>query len=141
MTDRDPPLLKDAKQQVAALAADLRRMVGLRWQLAALELQAAVGSAKWLAVVLVAAAVTGLTALPVLVVYAAERIALLTDISRTTWLLVFGLGLLTLATVGAWLAWRRFRREFVGLEETLEELREDLLWLREMGDEGVGNRE
>jgi hypothetical protein len=27
----------------------------------------------------------------------------------------------------------RFRRRFVGLQETLEELREDLLWLRETG--------
>ena len=28
-----------------------------------------------------------------------------------------------------WLAWRRFRRHFVGLEESLEVLREDRAWI------------
>jgi hypothetical protein len=41
------------------------------------------------------------------------------------------LGLLTAAALVGWLAWRRFRRQFTGLEETLEELREDLVWLQE----------
>ena len=43
------------------------------------------------------------------------------------------MGLLVAAALVAWLAWRRFRRRFVGLEETLEELREDLVWLQEWG--------
>jgi hypothetical protein len=37
--------------------------------------------------------------------------------------------------LGGSLAWRRFRRNFIGLRETLEELREDVLWLKEKSGE------
>ena len=60
-------------------------------------------------------------------------------IARGGWLLIFAGGLLILAVAGGYLAWRRFRRRFIGLRETLEELREDLLWLREEGG-GRGRR-
>ncbi|MFH1923799.1 MAG: phage holin family protein, partial [Planctomycetota bacterium] len=69
-----------------------------------------------------------LTGLPVLVVWAA---LLLPEAMRAGCLLLVGLVLVVGAILAGWLAWRRFRREFVGLEETLEELREDLVWLRE----------
>ena len=46
-------------------------------------------------------------------------------------LLVAGAMLLLLAPLVGWLAWRRFRRRFLGLEQTIEELREDAAWLRE----------
>jgi hypothetical protein len=38
---------------------------------------------------------------------------------------------LIVAILLAWSARRRYRREFTGLRETLEELREDMEWLRE----------
>ena len=52
-------------------------------------------------------------------------------IPRGGWLLIFGAGLLLLSGLGSYLAWRRFRRKFIGLRETLEELREDTTWLHE----------
>ena len=55
------------------------------------------------------------------------------QVARAGWLLIFGAGLLLAAVVMVLLAWRRFRCRFVGLQETLEELREDLIWLREAG--------
>lgn len=137
MADRNAPLLGDAKRELARLTDDVKQMAGLRWQLASLELRAAVGQIKRLAIVGGIAAVIGLASLPVLVVYAAEMLDGLW-LSRPGWLLALGLGLLVLALLTAWLAVRHFRGQFVGLEETLEELREDLVWLEEWVTESRG---
>ena len=131
MADRDTPLLDEAKREIASLADDLKQMAELRSQLAMLELRTAAGQVKRLAIVAVAAAVAALTALPILAVYAAELLDQRLGIPRSGWLLIFGVGLLAVAMLSGWLAARRFRREFVGMEETLEELREDLVWLGE----------
>ena len=131
MPDPDRSLLADVRQEIARLAAELQEMAALRWELARLEIQADIARAKRLAIVLVSAAIMVLTSLPILAVYLAEVLDLWQGIPRAVWLVVFGLGLLIGGTLLAWLAWRRFRREFTGLEETLEELREDLIWLRE----------
>jgi len=131
MAEPDRPLFADAKHQVARLGAELRRMAGLRWQLARLETEEAFRSARRLAVVLAIVAIMALTALPILVVWGAEFLGEVTRFPRAGWLLCFALTLLTTGALGGWLAWRRFRRQFVGLEETLEELREDLVWLQE----------
>ena len=53
------------------------------------------------------------------------------DVTRGGWLLIFAGGLLIFAVAGGYLAWRHFCRRFVGLQETLEELHEDLVWLGE----------
>lgn len=131
MADPDRPLFAEVKAEIARLGAELRQMAGLRWKLARLELEAAVRSVKWLAIILVVAAMMVTTALPILAVCAAELLAEATGVARTRWLLVFGLFLLSAAALSGWLAWRRFRRRLVGLEETMEELREDLVWLQE----------
>ena len=47
------------------------------------------------------------------------------------WLVIFAVVLAAAATALGLFAWRRFRREFSGLTGTLEELREDLVWLEE----------
>ena len=88
-------------------------------------------SLKRLAIAWLLAAVFLLTSLPLLAMCLAEQLDGLAGIARTGWLLIFGGGLLILAIVGGYLAWRRFRRKFVGLQETFEELREDVAWLRE----------
>ena len=143
MADPDRPLLADAKAEFARLAADLSEMAGLRRQLAMLEARAAAGSLKRLSIVLAVAAVLGLTALPVLVVWAAGLLDGRLGIPEAGWLLIFGLGLSTLSILLGYLGWRRFRRDFVGMEQTLEELREDAVWLREWagGGEEEGARE
>lgn len=133
MTQPERPLLADLRDQIGSLEADLRQTVTLRWQLARLEVEAAVGQIKRVAIALLIFAVMLLTALPILAVAAAGSLA---DpggdgISFVEWLLIFGLGLLIGGVAGGWLAWRGFRRRFVGIEQTLEELREDGLWLRQ----------
>lgn len=45
--------------------------------------------------------------------------------------MIFAAGLLLAAATVVMLAVSRLGRRFVGLQETLEELRDDLLWLRE----------
>ena len=55
MADPDRPLFADAHGHITRLAGDLRRMVGLRWQLLLLELDAAVRSVRRLAILLAVA--------------------------------------------------------------------------------------
>lgn len=132
MGDPEQPLLADLKEEVTRAGAELGEMARLRWQLAKLELNESVGQVKRLAIVLGIAAVMALTALPVLVVWGAETLAIHAGyFPAHGWMLVLALALLLLAGLGGFLAWRRFRRQFTGLEQTLEELREDLVWLRQ----------
>ena len=106
-------------------------MAGLRWQLTRLELHADIRSARRLAFVLLSVVVMGLTGLPILAVAAAGLLDGWLGIAQVGWLFIFGLTLLAGAAVAGWLGWRRFRRRLVGLAETREELREDLVWLRD----------
>jgi hypothetical protein len=132
MTDpTERPLLADIRSELGALGGELRGMASERWELARLELQADLRSFKRLAIAWLAAALMVLTSLPLLAVCLAEAMDGCGQIARGGWLLIFAGGLLLLALGGGYLAWRRFRRRFVGLQETLEELREDLVWLRE----------
>ncbi len=131
MNEPERPLLAKVKEEIGSLGADLRQMAELRWQLARLELRAAAGPIKSLAIKLLIAAVTVLTGLPLLAVGMAWSLDGRLRISFTGWLLIFGLGLLMGGAAGGYLAWRRFRRRFTGLEQTLEELHEDLVWLKD----------
>jgi protein-S-isoprenylcysteine O-methyltransferase Ste14 len=127
------PLLAELTHHLGSLEADLRQMAAVRWQLARLEVQAAIAQIKRLAIALLLFAVMVLSALPILAVAAAESLAApeAEGVSFVQWLLIFGLGLLAGGAAGGYLAWRRFRRRFTGIEQTLEELREDGLWLRQ----------
>ena len=128
------PLLADLRAELGALGGELREMAAARWELARLELEADLLSAKRLAIAWLAAAVMAIAALPLVAVCLAEALDGCGHIARGGWLLIFAGGLLILALAGSHLAWRRFRRRFVGLQETLEELREDLVWLQEKGE-------
>jgi uncharacterized membrane protein YqjE len=130
------PLLADIRRELDALVAGLREMAAARWELARLELKADIRAVKRLAVVCLVAAVMALTALPLLAVCLADLLDGCGNIVRAGWLLIFGAGLLLAAAAVVPFAVGRFRRRFLGLQETLEELREDLLWLREKGEGG-----
>jgi hypothetical protein len=125
------PLLADVRAQLAALGGELREMAAAQWELARLEIAADLAASRRLAVVWIVAAVMSLTSLPLVAVWMADVLAELTGTARGGWLLGFAAALLFTSGLGGWLAWRRFRRNFVGLRETLEELREDVLWLKE----------
>jgi hypothetical protein len=125
------PLLAQFRDELGMFGAELRESVALRWQLAALEIKADLRSTGRLAIALASAAVLGLSILPVLLGAAAIELDGCWNLSTAGWLLAFAAALLLLALMIGWLAWRRFRRRFIGLQQTLEELREDEVWLRE----------
>ncbi|MCH8923749.1 MAG: phage holin family protein [Planctomycetes bacterium] len=119
-------LLSKASRDVQGGLRDLRAMLAARWALGRLEIDVAVGQLKRLAIVLTSAAVLILTALPVLIV------ALARSLPHSTAILWFAGGaLLLLGAIAGLIAWRRFRREFSPLEDSLAELHEDVTWLRE----------
>ena len=133
--DKDErPLFSGLQAELGSLAADIRKMAMLRWELARLELAADIRSAVRLAVILAIAALLALVSLPLLIVALGCLLDGVLGISQGGWLCLFGLCFLLTATVGSFFAWRRFRRNLIGLEETIEELREDMLWLREWSD-------
>ena len=78
-----------------------------------------------------AAGVMTLVALPLLVGSLAEALDGRLGIARGRWLAIFGLLLAVGGLAVAGFAWRHFRRHFAAMTETLEECREDLVWLRE----------
>ena len=121
---------KEVKDELGSLGAEAREMLRLRWDLAELELRSDARLIGRSAVVLAIAALMALTALPVLAVSVAEMLDGLLGVSRTGWLLMTGLGLLAGGSAAACLVWLHFRRRFIGLEQTLEELREDALWVK-----------
>ncbi|MEN6459034.1 MAG: phage holin family protein [Thermoguttaceae bacterium] len=128
------PLFEEVRAEIAALGRELREMMAARWELARLELSADLRSLRRLAVCWLLAALVAMTVLPVLAVALAHALAGIGNIGFAGWLLLVAGGLLLAAAVGVWAAWRRFRRKFVGLRETLEELREDMTWLAEKTD-------
>lgn len=131
MTDRNRPLLSGLRDEFGSLAGEVAESLKLRLELAQLELAEDYRSGKRLALVLLAAVVMFLTSLPLLVVSLAEVLDGVGQVGRAGWLLVFATGLILVSTGASVLAWRRFRRGMAGLQETIEELREDLLWLQE----------
>lgn len=137
MTESEPkrPLLADLRDELLALGADLRESLVLRWQLALLELRSDFRASVHLGISLSVAGTMVLSALPLLLVWLTARLDGYLGLAQNAWLLIFGLLLLTLGLSAGYCAWRRFRRRFLGLEQTLEELREDALWLREWHNE------
>ncbi len=131
MAGLDPLGLAEVGRQLGQLAADAREMLALRWKLARLELRDAVESMRRLAVALAVAAVFIMTGLSSLVVACAESLDRHLGMSREAWLTAFGLGLLGLGILLGFLAWWTFRRRFTAMQESLEEIREDLVWLSE----------
>ena len=129
--ERTRPLLAELGDELRALGSELRESLVLRWQLALLELRADRRSAVWLTIALSASGVMALSALPLLLVWLAAQLDQWLGVSRDGWLLILGFALLAAGLASGYLAWRRFRRHFLGLEQTLEELREDAAWLRE----------
>jgi hypothetical protein len=125
------PLLAGVAAEALRLKSDLATLLHLRWQLARLEATAAARSLRRLAVVVAAAVLAAIVALPVLLIALAEALDGRLGVPRWGWLVIFGFGLLLAAVAAAWTRWHRFRREFVGFEQTLEELHEDIVWLRE----------
>lgn len=131
MSQSDGPLLANLTRELRHLTGELREMLHLRWRLFRLEAVADLKNARRLIAVTAVAGVMALSSLPLVAAALADLLAGVWHIARWGWLLIFAGSLLLGAVLAAYLAWRRFRRRFVGLQETLEELREDRVWIEE----------
>jgi hypothetical protein len=125
------PLFAEVSAEAAALADEMRALFDARWRLLRLEALDARSQLRRLAICLGIALLAALTSLPVFVVAAGDSLDGVRGLPSWAWHLISGSALLVGAALVAWIAWRRFRREFVGLSESIEELREDVVWLRE----------
>ncbi len=131
MADADRPLLGELGEELSGMADELGQLAALRLRLAEIELRESAQTTKRFAVWAVVAVILLLTSLPVLVVAFSAWLGEVTVLSGMVWNLILGL-LLAIGGVAAfWFSWRRFRRDFRGLEESIEELREDLVWVKE----------
>lgn len=131
MDEEREPLFAGIKDETSRLKSDFAELLRVRWRLGKLEVQTAAHSAKRLVVAAIVAILLVLVSLPVLVVALAKALDGVLQIAFAGWLAIFGFGMLLFAAGLAWLRYRRFRAEFVGLEQSIEELREDVLWLEE----------
>ncbi len=143
MTDRPIPAADDSdsswKQRVQPLATELSRMLELRRKLATLEFTHDYQLLRRNVIGGGIGVVMAMTGLPLLLQAAARQMGSVTSLSVTAWTLLFGTVLLALGTLLLGLAFRKTRSGFCGLQGTLAELNEDLIWLREwaQADENV----
>ena len=111
--------------------ADVARMLELRRELAEAEIKSDVAATKRLAIVGGSAAVAALSGLPLLLTVVALQVDRYFELTFPWTAVCLGLLLLIFGALLGWSAWLRFRHDFLGLHESLDELREDLIWLRE----------
>ncbi len=131
MVEPERPVLDQLKEEIAGLGAELRQMAALRWQLARLELDADLRQLRRLAISVGVAGGLAVASLTLVSAAMAELLQEWLGGSRALWLAVLAAGLCAASGLTGWAAWRTFRRRFLGLRETLEELREDAVWIEE----------
>ncbi len=142
MADADRPLLGELREELSGMAGELGYLATLRLRLAEIELRESAQTARRFGTSAVVAVVLLLTSLPVLVVALAVWLGQVTALSGLAWGWILGLLLAIAGLSVLWFSWRRFRREFRGLEQSMEEFREDLVWLQEWtgrSDSGKGS--
>ncbi len=130
MPETEPPLA-ELRTAADAVGSELRELVDLRLQLARLEIESDARAIKRLAAIVSAAAVLILTAMPLAASCAAEWLDGRLGIGRAGWLLWMALILLGSGGALGGVVWRRLRRGFTLLDQTRQELREDLVWMGE----------
>ena len=135
MPDADRPLLGELRNELAEMTDELVQLATLRLRLAEIELRESAATARRFAVWAAAAVILLLTSLPVFVVALAAWLDGAAELP-VPWNWILGAILATAGAAVGWFAWRRFRRDFRGLEQSLEELREDLVWVKEWGGRG-----
>lgn len=105
--------------------------VQAHWRLFQLELHEAKADFVRLALFACTSLVLGVAGMAVLVAALAHLLAEWTGLDRELVLAIEGGLLLAIGAGAGWLGWRRCRREFRPLQQSLEELQEDLQWLRQ----------
>jgi hypothetical protein len=120
------------RSTLSAVGGDVQESLRLRIDLAQLEAKAAATDLRRLSIGLAVAGVLGTVGLSTAAVGVATLLDGVAGMSAAGWLATFSLVIICAGAVVGSLAWTRFRRDFVGLEDTLEELREDSRWLGEI---------
>lgn len=131
MSEPSDSLFSGIAAQFGRLRQDLGEMLAARFELAQLEATEVVRQTARCGIVLVASAILLLSCLPIAVATLALAGATYFEQSPIAWLAGSVLLLVGIAALIGWLAVRNYRRNFTGLRDTLAELREDLVWLRE----------
>ena len=131
MSESRDGLFSGIAAQVGRLRQDLGEMLAARLELAQLEAMEASRQTARCGIVLAVALLLLLSSLPVAVVTVALAVATYFEQSTIAWLAGSAVLLVAIAALISWLAVRNYRRNFTGLRDTLAELREDLVWLRE----------
>lgn len=127
----DEPLLSPLKRQMAGITAEAKAMLAARAELLGLELSAARKSVVQLVVAVLLGCLILLVALPMATVAFSQQLARWFSLDPLAVLWVFTL-LMFLGGAGLiYGSWRRFRREFHGVEDSIAELQEDLQWMQE----------
>ena len=115
--------------------AQLRELLDSRLALAKLEVQHDIACSRRLGIIAGTGSVVAIIGLTFLSFVLANYLAALTQTDPLWWQLGFGVVMVTAGTTAIFFSWRSFRREFSGLRETLDELREDQRWLSELASE------
>ena len=131
MPESNQPVYSALGRDLQRLWSDLADMLRARRQLAELEIRSDIAASKRLVIVAAVGATLALTGLPLLAMLAADALAEWLEMDRHRSLLLVGSMLVVCGLATIWRAWRGFRSGFVGLEESLAELKEDSAWLRE----------
>ena len=118
--------------------AHLREALDARIALAKIEVQHDIACSKRLGISAGAGAVIVIIGLTCLTLVFADYLAALTQTQPWSWRLAFGIVMTLAGGAAIYLSWRTFRREFSGLSETLDELREDQRWLADVASEILG---
>lgn len=113
------------------LVGEMREMLAARWQLLKLELRQTAVQLRRLVLVGLLVALLLLSGWPLLVGALVDMLDGWAGLSRTAWAAILGGSLVILSIVTALVGWRRWRGALDGLEASLEELQEDITWLRE----------
>ncbi len=118
-------------RQLEGFSNEAQAMLRARAELLGLELQAARSTATWVIVAVLVGLLGLVVSIPVLVVVLSQQIARWFEFDALV-VLWIATGIMLLASVGLiLLAWRRYRRDFHGLDDSIAELREDMLWMQE----------
>ena len=120
------------RTRLSALGGDVHESLRLRIDLGQLEAKAAAADVRRLTVGMAVAGVLATVGLATAAVGAADAMEGIAGLTKAGWLAIFSAVIMATGAVVGTVAWLRFRREFVGFEETLEELREDARWLGEI---------
>ncbi len=131
MAESARSVFANLRDEFRGLSSELKESLDLRRRLAMLELESDLKQGVFLAILVATALVVVLVGFSVLAVAGGLWLDAVYPIDPVSWLGVLGVAMITLAAVVVWGGWKRFLRKFTGLEQTLEELREDMSWLEE----------